>query len=62
MNCDTTHLVTQTQERTGQAIDIIISVIARDEEFVSNMIATIKQYEKDFEERYSLLENKIIVE
>ena len=62
LDCDTTHLVIQTQQRSGQALDIIISEVERDEEYVCNMIETIEQYEKDFSDRYSLLDGKIIHE
>ncbi len=60
LNADITHLVVQCQEVSGQPLDIVISKIERNEEFVSNMINTIKQYEFDFAERYEILVKKII--
>ena len=60
LGCDETHLVTQCQEVSGQPLDIIISTIERDEEFISNMIETVKMYEYDFAMRYARLETMII--
>ncbi len=56
LGCDMTHLVTQCQEVSGRPLDIIVSKIKRDEEFIENMIETINRYEYDFEERYELLD------
>jgi len=60
LTCDITHLVTQCQEVSGKPLDIIISIIDRDEEFIENMIETIKKYEIDFKRRYNMLEGMVI--
>lgn len=59
LNCDVTNLVVQCQQNTGQPLMTIIRKVYRDEEFVSNMIETIKQYEMDFKLRYDMLTNSI---
>jgi len=61
LNSDLTHFVVQCQQVSGEPLDIIIREIRRDEEFISNMIETIKKYEREFRYVYGELEEQIIV-
>ena len=60
LNCDYTDLVVQCQQVSGQPLDIDIVTIERKEEFISNMIETIKLYEAEYKRKYELLSTKII--
>jgi hypothetical protein len=57
LNIDKTHFLVACQE-TDQ-LPLMINKIERDEIFISNMIETIKEFEREFKERYELISKKI---
>ena len=59
LDVDQTSLVIQCQQMTGQPLMTLVDTVKRDEEFITNMIETIKQFEVDFKARYELLEAHI---
>ena len=59
LDCDTTALLVQCQQTTGQPLKTIVREIVRDEVFMSNMVETVALFEKAFSERYEMLENSI---
>jgi hypothetical protein len=50
LNIDKTHFLVSCQET--DKLPLLINEIERDEIFISNMIETIKEFERDFQERY----------
>jgi len=59
LDCDTTNLLVQCQQTTGQPLKMIVRIIQRDEEFISNMIETVALFEKEFKFRYEMLVGQI---
>jgi hypothetical protein len=57
LDVDKTHFLVQCQET--DKLPLLINEIDRDEVFISNMIETINDFEKDFKERYELISKKI---
>jgi predicted phage-related endonuclease len=57
LNIDKTHFLVSCQET--DRLPMLINEIERDEIFISNMIETIKEFERDFQERYALISKKI---
>ncbi len=53
LNIDVTHLLVQCQET--DTVDLIITEVVRDEEYISNLIETLSCFQSDFAERYALL-------
>lgn len=53
MDIDVTHFIVQCQEDT--TLPIILKEVYRDEEYISNMIGTLKEFESAFHERYGNL-------
>lgn len=64
LDCDLTHLVIQCQreEKLGKEMELLIVNVERDEEFIMNMIETLKVFEIEFKERFELLKSKINME
>jgi len=53
LDIDMTHFLVQSQDT--DKVDLIIREVSRDEEFIYNMIETVKCFEADFKERYDKL-------
>jgi len=53
LDMDMTHFLVQSQDT--DKVGLIIREVPRDEEFIYNMIETIKEFEVDFKERYTQL-------
>lgn len=64
LNCDMTHLLIQCQreEKLGVDMELLIVDVERDEEFIMNMIETLKVFEVEFKHRFELLKSKLIGE
>lgn len=62
LNCDLTHLLVQCQreEKLGVKMELLIVEVERNEEFIMNMIDTLALFEKEFKERYSILQEKVL--
>ncbi len=58
LDIDLTHFLVQCQETDG--LKLIIREVNRDEEYISNMVETIKDFEKDFKEKYDLLIKQVV--
>jgi len=62
LDCDLTHLVIQCQreEKLGVEMELLIVEVKRDEEFIMNMMETLKKFEKEFDYRYKILSEKVL--
>ena len=62
LDCDLTHLVIQCQreEVLGVEMELLIVEVKRDEEFIMNMINTLKMFDNEFKSRYKVLSDKVV--